>query len=519
MTFRTFGILGGYALLMLGLVLARPLLPIDETRYLAVAWEMRLSGDLFHLTRNFASYSHKPPLLFWIVNLVWGITGVSELAGRLVGPAFAVAAVAGTGALAHRLWPDDRALALRAMLVMATLPVFAVYGSATMFDALLTVIVLGLVAVVWTIGQGRFAGTDRGWWLLGCLLGLGVLAKGPVVLVHVVPVFAALPLWAAAPPAPREALRGAGIALLVGLGIVLLWLVPALVTGDAAFRHELLWTQTAGRVAGDLGHGRPVWFLLALLPVVLFPWGWSWRLWRQLPAAWRADPAARFCIVWAGAALALFSVIGGKQMHYLLPELPAFALLVARVLRPMDADRRGGSAAIVLPLALLAVAIAAFSGAVPGVPAAAAGLLALGAAGIAALLWRLPLRAGHMATGLALPVVLHLAIAFGGFGARFDTEDIAKAVAQAVPNGVAVFGMPYNADFNFRARLTVPVALPASEADLVAWAATHPEGAVFAPVRAVPTAPAPLTVWTYRDRLFGMWPASAFTARGSAPLG
>ena len=26
-------------------VLARPLLPIDETRYLAVAWEMRLSGD------------------------------------------------------------------------------------------------------------------------------------------------------------------------------------------------------------------------------------------------------------------------------------------------------------------------------------------------------------------------------------------------------------------------------------------------------------------------------------------
>ena len=73
--------------LLLGLqLLVRPLLPIDETRYLSVAWEMHQSGDIAHLTRNLEPYSHKPPLLFWLINLVWLVTGVSELAGRLIGP-------------------------------------------------------------------------------------------------------------------------------------------------------------------------------------------------------------------------------------------------------------------------------------------------------------------------------------------------------------------------------------------------------------------------------------------------
>ena len=98
-------VLAAFAAVLVLQVLLRPLLPIVETRYLAVAWEMHLSGDIFHLTRNFDSYSHKPPLLFWLINLVWLATGVSETAARLVGPVFAVASLALTGHLARRLWP------------------------------------------------------------------------------------------------------------------------------------------------------------------------------------------------------------------------------------------------------------------------------------------------------------------------------------------------------------------------------------------------------------------------------
>ena len=51
----------------------RPLLPVDETRYLAVAWEMHFGGDSLVPHLNGATYSHKPPLLFWLINLGWAV--------------------------------------------------------------------------------------------------------------------------------------------------------------------------------------------------------------------------------------------------------------------------------------------------------------------------------------------------------------------------------------------------------------------------------------------------------------
>ena len=48
----------------------------------------------------------EPPLLFWMMDIVWLLGGVTTLGARLVAPAFAVAAVALTGLLARRFWPD-----------------------------------------------------------------------------------------------------------------------------------------------------------------------------------------------------------------------------------------------------------------------------------------------------------------------------------------------------------------------------------------------------------------------------
>ena len=52
-------------------VLTRPAMPIDETRYLAVAWEMWQSGDYLVPHTNGLPYSHKQPLLFWLINFGW----------------------------------------------------------------------------------------------------------------------------------------------------------------------------------------------------------------------------------------------------------------------------------------------------------------------------------------------------------------------------------------------------------------------------------------------------------------
>ena len=55
------------ALLLLSLAL-RPLLPVDETRYIGVAWEMWQRGDFLVPWLNGEPYSHKPPLFFWLVH-------------------------------------------------------------------------------------------------------------------------------------------------------------------------------------------------------------------------------------------------------------------------------------------------------------------------------------------------------------------------------------------------------------------------------------------------------------------
>ncbi len=515
MAIRWFGFLLLFAVVLTGFVLARPLLAIDETRYLAVAWEMHLSGDVFHLTRNFESYAHKPPLLFWLINLVWLGTGVTELAARLVGPAAGLGVVIATGLLARRLWPDLAGVGLRAMMILASFSVFAIYASATMFDALLSLLVIAGIASLWRIGTGRHGAGE--WVIFGGILGLGVLAKGPVVLVHLFPALGLIGVWGGVPPAGRQILRGTGLAVLVALGVISVWLVPALLTGDAAFRHELLWTQTAARVTGEMGHGRPLWFLVALLPVIAFPWGWSWRVWIGVGRSWRADRGLWLCLIWFLGGVVVLSLVGGKQAHYLLPQLPALALVMARALPEAGWTSRGGSlaplGAILAGLALLLIS----AGVVPqylgdgisiGRVASAIGGLAF--IGVAIGSWRLALGTGHVVLGLGMPVVLHGLLVAGGFGAALDTRPIADALVAVEPDGIAVIGMPYNADFNFKARMTGPVATPSDAVGLADWLGAHPKGWVIGPVGRTGAAAAPAQQWIYRGDPFGLWRGADF---------
>ena len=85
----------------------RPPAPIDETRYLTVAWEMWRDRSWLVPHLNGELYGHKPPLLFWLIDLVWAFGGVTEFGARLVAPAFGLASLVLTWLLARRLWPGN----------------------------------------------------------------------------------------------------------------------------------------------------------------------------------------------------------------------------------------------------------------------------------------------------------------------------------------------------------------------------------------------------------------------------
>ncbi|WP_347917692.1 glycosyltransferase family 39 protein [Paracoccus marcusii] len=127
-----------FALTALTLILLRPLMPVDETCYLTAAWEMPVGGSPWVPHLNGAIYGHKPPLPFWLINVVGAVVDVDAFAARLVGPAFATACVAMTGLLALRLRPDRPARGGAAALILAVSPVWLLFGSTTMSDAMQT---------------------------------------------------------------------------------------------------------------------------------------------------------------------------------------------------------------------------------------------------------------------------------------------------------------------------------------------------------------------------------------------
>ena len=184
---------GLLAVLFLAINLTRPLLPIDETRYLTVAWEYFNRGEWILPTLNYDPYHHKPPMLFWLINLMWQITGTTSIwAARLVPLVACMATLALTYRIARILWPQNIETARLIPLLMLGAPFVMIYASLIMFDTLLALSVLaGIYAIL------KFYLTERRiyWILFGFAVGLGILIKGPVILLHLLPVVLLFPLW------------------------------------------------------------------------------------------------------------------------------------------------------------------------------------------------------------------------------------------------------------------------------------------------------------------------------------
>ncbi|HEX6944622.1 MAG TPA: glycosyltransferase family 39 protein, partial [Casimicrobiaceae bacterium] len=325
------------AVLTLAALASRTSLPVDETRYLAVAWEMWQRGDFLVPFRNGEAYSHKPPLLFWLIHAGWAIFGVNELTPRLVSPLCALGTVWLTSRIAKTLWPDAPWRGECAAWVALGAMLFVVFAQMLMFDTLLAFCVsIGVLGLA-TAAQGR----ARGFALLALSIGLGVLAKGPVVLLHLLPAALLAPAWLRrAPMRWSRWYLGVVLAILGGAAIALAWAIPAGLRGGQAYRDAIFWGQTAHRMVDSFAHRRPFWWYLPMLPILFAPWLVWMPLWRGLRnASIYADPGVRLAALMALFTLAAFSFISGKQVHYLVPQVPSFALLAAFAL---DRQQRAG---------------------------------------------------------------------------------------------------------------------------------------------------------------------------------
>jgi len=460
-------------------LLTRPLTPIDETRYVSVAWEMWLRGDFLVPFKNGAPYSDKPPFMFWMFQAGWALFGVNDWWPRLVLPLFSAGGLFLTYRLARRLWPQFDRLGGQATLVLVSALLWIVFSTSVMFDVMLTFWVLFGLHGVLAATDGKRSGFVR----LGIAIGLGVLTKGPVILLHLLPVVALAPWW-------NPGLRwgrwfgGTLLAVLLGVAIALSWALPAGMAGGEAYRNAIFWGQTANRMVESFAHRRPFWWYVPLLPLLLFPW-FAWPAWWKALADHRRaglDRGSRFCLAWMLPVFVAFCFISGKQPHYLVPLFPAFALLTARLLSARTDVRVG--LPVLLAVAIGVVMILAATGhiaklhrEVATLPPVWPGVVLIA---LALAVWMAGRRGAAPVLSLALLGVAVMALVqvaiTNSIGPMYNVKPMALAIKQVQDEGRPVANIAtYHAQYQFLGRLKAPLA-EVTGASAVRWLAAHPEG-------------------------------------------
>lgn len=315
------------------------LIGADEPRYAQVAREMLERRDWITPTLGGQPWLEKPPLYYWQAMVAYSIFGVSDWAARL--PA----------------------------AVDATFLVLAVYfflrrfrGGSGVDGALIAASCAGI------IGYARAASTDMplaaafsigmlAWWawqesekkiylaLFYGFMALGMLAKGPVA-----PFLAAgvILVYAAAVGEFRAVLKTLwppGIILFCA--IALPWYFAVQLRNPQFFREFILEHNLARFSKNVYHHTEPFWYYLPVTLIALLPWTIAtitalvetlqrWWAYRKSAGVKIGDVGYNFPIFagcWLLVPVIFFSISQSKLPGYILPAIPAGAMLFADYLK------------------------------------------------------------------------------------------------------------------------------------------------------------------------------------------
>ena len=356
----------------------RSLVPSDEGRYAEIAREMVSSGDWITPRYNAVKYFEKPPLHLWLSAAAYTAFGVGEWQARLGG---ALVSLLGSLAIAWsaRRWFGSRAACIVAAIVLSA----PAWNFGAHFNSLDTTVAgflaCALAAFLLALAPGSSTAA-RHRWLMACwaAMALATMTKG---LIGVVLPALALGSYCLLSGQWRlltrlDWLRGASLFLAIAAP----WfIVVSLRNPEFAhffFIHEHLQRYTSTIHSRE---GAP-WYFLPIIVAGLLPWTtltpwtkywrgrkvWPWSSTRSSAraAAWKtsrgwrgteacgqdtiagpqagdhADPlqAAHqlrpllLAACWAISILGFFSLSSSKLPGYILPVLPALALIAGVII-------------------------------------------------------------------------------------------------------------------------------------------------------------------------------------------
>jgi len=429
----SYALLLAFALVWFACAGTRDLFNSDEARYAEIAREMMAGGDWVTPHLNGYKYLEKPPLQYWATAAAFEAFGMSDWSARLWTVLTGFATVLATLLAGTRLL-GPAAGRYGALLLAGSLMWFGMSHFASLDTGLAAFLSCSVYAFALAQRDGASARARRGWMLAAwACAALAMLSKGLIGLVLPGGALVLYALW------QRDwRLLGArlhwGAGLTVFLAIAAPWFVAVSRANPEFARFFFIHEHFERFTTTEHGRYQPAWYFLPVLAIGLAPW--TLALPGAIAAGLRRDPLARFqaqrfLLVWVVLVFAFFSVSDSKLISYVLPLLPAAALLAGEW--AARAQPRA-PAWIAAPAAAFGAAVAALAPSLVGQrasPDLPAGLLAgfipwLVAAGLA--LFATGLLASWLARrGLRTAAITWLA--GGGFAAAFAVNSGYQALA------------------------------------------------------------------------------------------
>ncbi len=310
----------------------RKLIRPDEGRYAEISREMALSGDFTTPRLNGIKYFEKPPLQYWATAVAFNTFGEHDWTARLWPALTGFLSVLLAAFTARRLF-GDRAGLLTGFVIGSSLWQ-SIIGHINTLDMGLSFFLQLAVTGVLLTNTGPSNDNERKRWALitWIALALAVLSKGLVALVLSGGTLVIYSLLS------RDWSPWRRMHWVQGLALFFLICAPwfiAVSLANPEFPRFFFWHEHFERFLTK-AHGRyqPGWYFIPILAIGALPWtlmaiqAWlsAWR------GSGRSDGHGSFrpkmlLAVWAVLVFAFFSVSHSKLASYILPVLPALAIL------------------------------------------------------------------------------------------------------------------------------------------------------------------------------------------------
>jgi len=324
-------ICAGFTLLYLLIAGSSTLWDRDEPRYARVTAEMVESGNYLVPTFNGEVWFDKPILLYWLMSVPVRLLGPGEIACRFAGVIGTAVTLLLTFFIGKKLFDTKSGLWAEAILGTTLLMLFV--GSSALVDGIALPFIVGAMAIFVGRQGEKIRAIDPV--AIGVLIGLGMLAKGPLGLL---PVFVMIvTIWFG-----HKNMGGfirnfiwVLIAVVIAAGIFLLWAIPANRATDGELYKVFFGKHIVGRALSPMeGHGGNFFKYLPYYPAIMVAGFFPWVIF--LPGAFSAiiskrignTGARNILLSWITTTVVLMTFVATKLPHYILFAWPAMAIMV-----------------------------------------------------------------------------------------------------------------------------------------------------------------------------------------------